>query len=70
MPAWTCSKRNSSHTIAPLLELGNVVLTPHIGSATIRTRSKMSEMVTKNVILVLQRKRPMYIYNSEVFEQP
>ncbi|MCP4344210.1 MAG: D-glycerate dehydrogenase [Desulfobacterales bacterium] len=44
-----------------LLSMENVVLLPHIGSATIETRSKMSEMVAKNVIAALKGKKPANI---------
>lgn len=37
-----------------LLELDNVVLTPHTGSATFETRDKMAEMVADNVIAALK----------------
>ncbi|KAF2956917.1 D-glycerate dehydrogenase [Marinitoga sp. 38H-ov] len=37
-----------------LLELDNVVLTPHTGSATYETRDKMAEMVAENVIVALK----------------
>jgi len=41
--------------LAPeLKELKNVVLTPHIASATEETRSKMSELAAKNIIAVLE----------------
>ncbi|PJE59659.1 MAG: D-glycerate dehydrogenase [Candidatus Portnoybacteria bacterium CG10_big_fil_rev_8_21_14_0_10_44_7] len=36
-----------------LVELENVVLTPHIASATRETRSKMSEIAAQNIIAVL-----------------
>lgn len=36
-----------------LMELENVVLLPHIGSATVETRTKMAEMAAKNIIEVL-----------------
>jgi len=42
----------------PLLELGNVVLTPHIGSATLETRRKMAEVDVENVRRVLQGDTP------------
>lgn len=41
-----------------LIGMNNVVLLPHIGSATKETRSKMSEMVAKNVIDALEDKKP------------
>ncbi|MFW5988656.1 MAG: NAD(P)-dependent oxidoreductase, partial [Desulfosudaceae bacterium] len=37
-----------------LLDLDNVVLLPHIGSATIQTRQNMSLMVARNVITALE----------------
>ncbi len=50
----------------PLLELENVILVPHIGSASHATRSRMSEMVAENIISVLDGKRPPNIVNPEV----
>ncbi|MBM7559975.1 2-hydroxyacid dehydrogenase [Marinitoga litoralis] len=41
-----------------LLELDNVVLTPHTGSATFETRDKMAEMVADNVIAALKGEVP------------
>ncbi len=46
--------------LAPgLAELDNVILTPHIASATQETREKMSEMAAKNVIAVLSGGEPI-----------
>ncbi len=42
-----------------LLKLSNVVLTPHIGSATERTRRKMAEMVCSDVARVLRGEEPV-----------
>jgi len=42
-----------------LAELSNVILTPHIASATEETRSKMSEMAAKNIISVLEGNSPL-----------
>lgn len=55
---------------SPLLDLENVVLTPHIGSATAETRKKMSEIAAKNVVLALEGRRPLYVYNAEVLSPP
>lgn len=39
-----------------LLDLPNVVITPHIGSATLKAREAMSKMVANNIIAVLSGK--------------
>ena len=41
------------HVEAGLLKLGNVVLAPHIGSATVETRFAMAELVMENIRLAL-----------------
>jgi glyoxylate reductase len=41
-----------------LMELENVVLLPHIGSATEETRLKMSMMAAENLVAALQGKQP------------
>jgi len=41
-----------------LLSLDNVVLAPHIGSATIEARAQMSIMVAQSVIAVMNGKKP------------
>ena len=41
-----------------LVDLDNVVLTPHIASATEGTRNKMSEMAAKNIIAALDGETP------------
>jgi len=47
-----------------LFKLNNVVLLPHIGSATIETRSKIAEIASKNVIAALSGKRPQFLVNK------
>lgn len=42
----------------PLLKMKNVVLTPHIGSATRETRREMAEVCAENVKAVLEGRRP------------
>jgi glyoxylate reductase len=53
-----------------LLKLDNVVLLPHIGSATNDTRGQMAVVAAKNAIAMLRGKRPPNIVNPEVFESP
>ena len=42
-----------------LMTMKNVVLLPHIGSATVETRSKMAETAARNVMAVLGGKAPL-----------
>lgn len=42
-----------------LRKLSNVILTPHTASATIETRQAMSVMAAKNIIAVLEGKKPL-----------
>ncbi len=53
---------------SPLMKLKNVVLVPHIGSATYQTRSKMAEVAAKNLLDVLAGKEPdpKFLVNPEV----
>jgi glyoxylate reductase/gluconate 2-dehydrogenase len=44
----------------PLTSLENVVLTPHLGSATYETRDKMAETAVTNLFNVLNGKKPLY----------
>jgi len=50
----------------PLTKLNNVVLTPHIGSATIETRTKMAELVAENLIAFYKGEVPPTLVNKEV----
>ncbi len=50
-----------------LLTLANVVLTPHIGSASLDTRARIAHIVADNVIAVIQGQRPPNLYNPEVY---
>ncbi|HEX2614807.1 MAG TPA: NAD(P)-dependent oxidoreductase, partial [Nitrososphaera sp.] len=53
---------------SPLLKMKNVVLLPHIGSATYQTRSKMAEVAASNLLNVLNEKYPdpAFLVNSQV----
>jgi glyoxylate reductase len=41
---------------SPLLKMNNVILQPHIGSATIETRNNMSKIAAENIVNVLEGK--------------
>jgi glyoxylate reductase len=50
---------NEPHVPPELLELENVVLAPHIGSATSKARDGMARLVADNVISVLEDRGPV-----------
>lgn len=50
----------------PLLKLPNVVITPHIGSASHATRLKMAELAVDNLIDVFEGCRPRHCANPKV----
>jgi D-3-phosphoglycerate dehydrogenase len=52
----------------PLLALPNVIVTPHVGGTTIESNYIMSTTVARNVIRMLEGKRPEYIANPEVLK--
>ncbi len=52
----------------PLTKLENVVLTPHIGSATVEARSRMAELAAKNLVAVLKGEMPPALVNPEVLK--
>jgi glyoxylate reductase len=51
-----------------LLKLPNVIALPHIGSASIETRTRMIELCCSNVNAVLSGDRPRTIVNKEVLQ--
>ena len=52
-----------------LLKLENVVLAPHIASASVDTRRKMSMMAAENAVAALEGRRPPNLLNPEVWER-
>ena len=51
-----------------LLELENVVVVPHLGSATVDTRNAMGMLAVESVFAVLDGHRPETLINPEVWE--
>jgi glyoxylate reductase len=49
-----------------LIPMPNVVLAPHIASATVRTRSEMSAMAARNMATAIRGGRPANLLNPEV----
>jgi len=54
--------------ILPGLKKPNVVLAPHIASASIETRTKMACMAAENVVALLKGKQPANLLNPEVLK--
>lgn len=52
----------------PLLQMPNVCVLPHIGSATIETRTQMAVMAANNLIAAKNRVQMMQIVNREVYK--
>ena len=50
-----------------LLKLPNVVVTPHIASASVATRLKMCMMAVENVVAVFEGRRPPNLLNVELW---
>ncbi|MBU1106725.1 MAG: D-glycerate dehydrogenase [Candidatus Riflebacteria bacterium] len=52
----------------PLLTLDNVVVAPHISSASHATRARMAEMVAENLVAFFAGKEPPDLINPEAFK--
>jgi glyoxylate reductase len=52
-----------------LLEMENVVLAPHIASASYETRLKMCAMAVENLLATLKDQRPPNLVNPEVWDR-
>jgi glyoxylate reductase len=52
----------------PLLKLSNAVLLPHIGSASVETRTKMAVLAVENAIAALEGKIPPNLVNPDALK--
>jgi glyoxylate reductase len=50
----------------PLLTLPNVIVTPHIASASVATRSRMAMLAAENLVQALGGKVPEHAVNPEI----
>jgi len=53
----------------PLLTLDNVILLPHIGSASVATRTRMATMAAENAAAALRGELPPNLVNREVWDR-
>ncbi|RLE76428.1 MAG: D-glycerate dehydrogenase, partial [Thermoprotei archaeon] len=52
----------------PLTKFKNVVLAPHIASATIEARQRMAELAANNLVAVLKGEMPPALVNKDVLK--
>ncbi len=52
----------------PLLELDNVILTPHIAGASKETAHRTAKMLSEDITRILTGRRPLHCYNPEVLQ--
>lgn len=52
-----------------LLEMNNVVILPHLASATIATRTKMAMIAIDNLLAVLRSEKAPNLVNGQVYQQ-
>lgn len=52
----------------PLVHMQNVVIAPHIASASVATRDRMAVMAATNLLQALRGERPTHLVNPEAFE--
>ncbi|MFN7994629.1 MAG: D-glycerate dehydrogenase [Bryobacteraceae bacterium] len=59
---------NEPHVHPGLLKLDNVVLAPHIASASVDTRKRMSTLAVENAVAGLEGRRPPNLLNPETWK--
>lgn len=57
---------NEPHVPAALQALENVVLVPHVGSASVETRTRMAVMAAENLVAILQGTHTPHVVNPAV----
>jgi glyoxylate reductase len=55
--------------IHPGLKRSNVVLAPHLASASFETRSRMATMAANNVVALFAGQRPAHMLNPDIFKK-
>jgi glyoxylate reductase len=56
-------------TDSPLLQMDNVIVTPHIASGSIQTRARMAEIAVDNLLAGLTGEQLPYCANPKVYER-
>ena len=60
---------NEPNLVEGLVECDNIVLAPHIASASVETRTNMGFIAIENAIAIRQGKIPPQIVNREIYEK-
>lgn len=55
---------------SPLLRLDNLIITPHLGSASHQTRTKMAQMAIANLVAGLQGEPLPHCVNPQLYQRP
>jgi lactate dehydrogenase-like 2-hydroxyacid dehydrogenase len=53
----------------PLLKLENCIVTPHIASASVATRSRMAMLAAEQLVQALQGETPKNVVNRDVLRR-
>lgn len=53
----------------PLLQLPNVIVTPHLAGMTAESVVRLSTAVAQGILDVFQGRRPAYVFNPEVYDR-
>jgi glyoxylate reductase len=53
----------------PLLSLPNAIVTPHIASASVQTRTRMALMAAENLLAALRGERPRFLVNPAAWQE-
>ncbi|NOK61551.1 MAG: hypothetical protein GFH27_549311n42 [Chloroflexi bacterium AL-W] len=53
----------------PLINLPNVIVTPHMASASVQTRTRMALIAAENVLATLRGEQPFAMVNPEVWRE-
>jgi len=61
-------EREPTSTDNPLLKLDNVVVAPHISSASYETRNRMAEMVAENLVAFFEKRKPPNLVNPDAMK--
>jgi D-3-phosphoglycerate dehydrogenase len=54
---------------SPLLELDNLLATPHCSSGTVAALQRMAQVSAENTLAALRGERPKYVVNPEVYDK-